>query len=158
MPVYWSSTFKLKCLVFKYRYPLYTLITSYVLITDPPNVLMLSQQDILEGKGLTVTCTATPGNPGSNTFYWTKIDNVGFRQNGSTLLLPNIQRNSSGTYRCTAENIFMNGERGTDSQSFVASVRCKVMIYYILKIVYNRINQLICLLSFLTKEPSFGSL
>lgn len=131
MPVYWSSTFKFKCLVFKYRYPLYTLITSYVLITDPPNVQMLSQQDILEGKGLTVTCTATPGNPGSNTFYWTKIDNVGFRQNGSTLLLPNIQRNSSGSYRCTAENTYNNGEKGTHSRSMEINVLCENFKSYV---------------------------
>ncbi|XP_065933058.1 kin of IRRE-like protein 3 isoform X2 [Magallana gigas] len=89
----------------------------------PPVVNVLSNQNIIEGGDLTVNCTATPGNPSATTFYWTKVNNPEFRQNGSTLQLYNTQRTSSGTYKCTAENIFMNGERGTDSQSFVASVR-----------------------------------
>lgn len=43
---------------------------------------------------------------------------------------PNVnglsQRNSSGTYKCTAENSYHNGERGTHSQSFAVNVQCKV--------------------------------
>ncbi|XP_052691739.1 basement membrane-specific heparan sulfate proteoglycan core protein-like isoform X3 [Crassostrea angulata] len=91
-------------------------------IASPPTVHMLSQQDILEGRNLSVTCTATPGNPSSTTFYWTKVDNPGFRHNGSTLHLPNIQRTSSGTYRCTAENNYNNEEKGTDSQPMDVNV------------------------------------
>eukprot|EP00105_Crassostrea_gigas_P023187 XP_011442936.1 PREDICTED: contactin-5 isoform X2 [Crassostrea gigas] len=83
---------------------------------------MLSQQDILEGRNLSVTCKATPGNPSLTTFYWTKVDIQGFRQNGATLHIPNIQRNSSGTYRCTAENSYSNGEKGTHNQSMVVNV------------------------------------
>lgn len=94
--------------------------------TDSPNVNKLSQQDIIEGRNLEVTCRATPGNPTSTTFYWTKLDNYGFRQNGSTLQLHNIQKTSSGTYRCTAENNYSNGERGTDRQSMVINVLCKL--------------------------------
>lgn len=86
----------------------------------------LSQQDIIEGRDISVTCTATPGNPSSTTFYWTKVDNSGFRQNGATLQLPDIQRTSSGTYRCTAENNYSNGEKGTDSQSMFINVLCKI--------------------------------
>lgn len=96
-----------------------------VFITGPPTVHMLSQQDILEGKDLSVTCKVTPGNPSSTTFYWTKVDNPGFRHNGSTLHLPNIQRTSFGTYRCTAENNYNNGEKGTDSQSMIVNVLCR---------------------------------
>ncbi|XP_052691152.1 kin of IRRE-like protein 1 [Crassostrea angulata] len=97
--------------------------TMVINVQYPPVVNVLSNQNIIEGGDLTVNCTATPGNPTATTFYWTKVNNPEFRQNGSTLQLYNTQRTSSGTYRCTAENIFMNGERGTDSQSFVASVR-----------------------------------
>nr|XP_034303739.1 titin-like isoform X4 [Crassostrea gigas] len=89
----------------------------------PPNVYTMRQQNKIEGRDLSVTCRATPGNPNSTTFYWTKVDNPGFRQNGSTLQLPNIQRTSSGTYRCTAENNYSNGERGTDSQAMVVNVQ-----------------------------------
>ncbi|XP_065933069.1 hemicentin-1-like isoform X2 [Magallana gigas] len=88
----------------------------------PPTVSALSRQDIKEGRNLSVTCTATKGNPDSTTFYWTKVDNSVFRQNETTLQLYNIQRNSSGTYRCTAENNYNTGEKGTDSQSMVVDV------------------------------------
>lgn len=93
---------------------------------DTPHVNTLSQQDIIEGRNLSVTCHATPGNPSSTTFYWTKVNNPGFRENGAILQLPNIQRNSSGTYRCTAENNYSNAERGTDNQSMVINVLCKL--------------------------------
>lgn len=66
----------------------------------------------------------TPGNPRSTTVYWTKVENSGFRQNGHTLHVPNIQRTSSGTYRCTAENNYSNGEKGTHNQSMVVNVFC----------------------------------
>uniref|UniRef100_A0A8W8P1S0 Uncharacterized protein n=1 Tax=Magallana gigas TaxID=29159 RepID=A0A8W8P1S0_MAGGI len=88
----------------------------------PPIINALSQQDITEGSHLSVTCEATPGNPNSTTFYWTKVDNSGFGHDGPTLQLPNIQRTSSGTYRCTTENNYSNGERGTDSQAMVINV------------------------------------
>uniref|UniRef100_A0A8W8LD40 Ig-like domain-containing protein n=1 Tax=Magallana gigas TaxID=29159 RepID=A0A8W8LD40_MAGGI len=91
-------------------------------IASPPTVHMLSQRDILEGRNLSVTCKATPGNPSSTTFYWTKVDNPGFRHNVSTLHLPSIQRTSSGTYRCTAENNYNNKEKGTASQSIDINV------------------------------------
>nr|XP_034300634.1 B-cell receptor CD22-like [Crassostrea gigas] len=82
----------------------------------------MNQQYTKEGTNLSVTCLATPGNPSYTIFYWTKIDNQGFTQNGTTLQLPNIQRTSSGTYRCTAENIYRNGEKGSDSQSMTINV------------------------------------
>eukprot|EP00105_Crassostrea_gigas_P023192 XP_011442941.1 PREDICTED: myelin-associated glycoprotein isoform X3 [Crassostrea gigas] len=88
----------------------------------PPTIKTLSQQDIVEGRALFVTCQATPRNPNSTTFYWIKVDNPGFRQNGLSLQVPNIQRTSSGTYRCTAENIYINGEKGQDSQTMVVNV------------------------------------
>lgn len=94
------------------------------LLTDPPTLSTLSQQDIIEGNDLSLTCTVTPGNPGITTFYWTKADNQGFRQNGPTLQLYNIQRNDSGSYRCTAENNYNNRERGTHTKTTVVNVLC----------------------------------
>lgn len=84
----------------------------------------LSQQNIFEGRNLSVTCQAIPGNPNSTTFFWIKVDNTRLRQNGQTLHIPNIQRTSSGTYRCTVENMYINGTKGTDSQSMVVNVQC----------------------------------
>lgn len=95
------------------------------MITDPPLVNALSDQDIIEEGNLSVTCNATPGNPSSITYFWTKVDNSGLRQNGATLQLHKIKRSSSGIYKCTAENSYSNGEKGSDSQSMSVNVLCK---------------------------------
>lgn len=97
-----------------------------MITTDPPIVNKLYQHDIIEGSDLSVTCTVTPGNPSSTTFYWTKVDDPGFRQNGSTLQLPNVPRNSSGVYMCSAENIYTNGGNGIQNQTMVVNVLCEV--------------------------------
>lgn len=83
---------------------------------------------MIEGIDLSVTCTVTKGNPSSTIVFWTKVDNSVFRYNGSTLQLPNIQRNSSGTYKCTAENSYSNGKKGTDSQFTVVNVQCRSLM------------------------------
>lgn len=93
--------------------------------TDPPLVHILSQQDILEGSTLSIPCEVTPGNPNSTTFYWTKIESQGFRENGSTLQLPSIQKNSSGVYICTAENKYNSTEKGSHKQPMIVNVLCK---------------------------------
>lgn len=95
---------------------------------DPPTVKPFWQQNIVEGRNLTVTCLAEPGNPNTTIFFWTKEGNPLFRQNGATLQLQNIQRTSSGIYRCTAENLYGNGEKGTHSQSMVINVFCKCFV------------------------------
>lgn len=81
---------------------------------------------MIEGGNLSVACLATPGNPRSTTVYWTKEDDPEFRQNGSILQLYTIQRNSSGTFKCTAENLYNDKERGIHSRSLVVNVQCKV--------------------------------
>lgn len=99
--------------------------------TDPPTIKALSQQDIVEGRALLVTCQAVSGrNPNSTTFYWTKEDNPGFIQSGSTLHIPNIQRTSSGIYRCTAENNYSIEEKGTHSQSMDVNVLCEIFFSF----------------------------
>lgn len=95
---------------------------------DPPTVDTLSQRDVIEERNISITCTATPGNPSFMTFWWTKVDNPGFIENGATIQLSNIQRNSSGTYRCTAENNYSNGKKGTDSQLTVVNVQCRSLM------------------------------
>lgn len=118
-------------------------------MTDPPKINTLFQQDIIEGGALSVPCQVTPGNPSATTVSWTKVDNSRFRQNGFTLQLPYIQRTSSGTYRCTAENNYSNGEKGTQYQSMVVNVLCMRSVYnYMIMmtkdsrlIVQNDLNQ-----------------
>lgn len=92
----------------------------------------LSQRDILEGENLLVTSQISLGNPNDTTIFWTKLDKPGFRQNGTTLHLPKIQRNSSGTYICTAENKYSNGEKGTDNQSMVVNVLCELNKFFLI--------------------------
>lgn len=82
-------------------------------------------QTIVEGSEFSVTCYAIPGNPNSTTFFWTKIDHSEFRQNGARLQIPNINRSSSGTYRCTAENTYYNGQKGNHSQHMFVNILCK---------------------------------
>lgn len=88
--------------------------------------MTLYKQKRVEGRNLSVTCKAAAGNPSSTTFYWTKEDDTGFRQNGSTLQLPHIQRTNSGTYICTAENSYSIGGMGTHNQTMVVDVLCEL--------------------------------
>lgn len=113
-----------------------------IIVLDPPAVKTLSQQYQIEGRNLTVTCLATPGNPSPVTFYWTKEDNPGFRQNASILQLYNIQRNSSGSYRCTAETYYGNGQKGSTSQSMIVSVLCEFNVTRLYKIFYIQFNEM----------------
>lgn len=94
-------------------------------LKDPPTVNTLSQQNIIEGRSLKIMCQAEPGHPSSTMFMWTKEGNPGLNQNGATLQLPNIQRTSSGSYKCTAENNYSDGKMGTDSQSMFVNVLCE---------------------------------
>ncbi|XP_078332848.1 contactin-6-like [Crassostrea virginica] len=96
-----------------------------VSVLFPPSVMPLTQQEIVEGSDLSVTCRATPGNPSSTTFFWTKVDNSGFRQNGARLQIPNIPRDWFGVYRCTAENTYNIGGKGMNSQEMVVNVLCR---------------------------------
>lgn len=91
-------------------------------IQYPPTVKTLYQQDITEGENLSVTCQSNPGNPNATNFYWTKVNNSAFRQNKPTLHMPNIQRNSSGTYRCIAENNYDNGMKGRNNETMDVNV------------------------------------
>lgn len=97
-----------------------------IFFPDPPNVAALSNENVIEGNNFTKECMFTPGNPTFTLVFWTKIDEVDFRQNGSTLQLSNIQRKSSGTYICTAKNNYSNGKKGTSSQPMVVDVWCKL--------------------------------
>lgn len=96
--------------------------------TDPPTMRPFWQQNIIEGRNLTVTCDFIPGNPNPTILFWTKESNPLFRQKGATLLLPKIQRSSSGEYKCIAENIYSNGEKGTYNQSMILNVLCKCFV------------------------------
>lgn len=89
-------------------------------LTDPSTIDTLSKQDIIEGGALSVTCHVTPGNPSYTTVYWTKVENSGFRQNGATLRLLNMQRNSSGTRKQLQQWREGNSQSISGRQRFVS--------------------------------------
>lgn len=97
----------------------------------------LSQTDIAEGKNLSITCQSNPGNPSATNFYWTKVNNSEFRQNESRLYLPNIQKNSSGTYICVAENNYYNGKKGRNNETMDVNVLCENLLSYKLHFLYD---------------------
>lgn len=90
----------------------------------------LSQKDIIEGGNLSVTCQSNPGNPSATNVYWTKVNNSEFRQNESRLHLPNIQKISSGTYICVAENSYYNGTKGRNNETMDVNVLCENLLSY----------------------------
>lgn len=61
---------------------------------------------VVEGATATLECRVTAANPNSSiTWRWYNTENPStVLQNGPTLSFPNIHRNRSGSYRCTASN------------------------------------------------------
>ncbi|XP_078331735.1 uncharacterized protein LOC144617641 isoform X2 [Crassostrea virginica] len=94
----------------------------------PPSVIPLTQKDTIEGQDFLIICRAIPGNPITTMFWWIKVNDPVFRQNGSTLQLPNIQRNRSGSYKCIVENTYSNRRKGTDNQEMFVNVLYKPVI------------------------------
>lgn len=66
----------------------------------------LNPYKVTEGQAAILECRVTAANPSSNiTWQWYKTDRPGTMiHNGPTLRIPNIQRNRSGSYSCTASN------------------------------------------------------
>lgn len=86
-------------------------------IVDKPEVISLtpSPYKIIEGETSTLECTVTDANPSTNiTWKWIKTDNTSIViYNGSSYTVRSIQRDSSGTYKCTAGNIVGTSEAAT---------------------------------------------
>lgn len=99
-----DNTKTLQCKATNNNKPPKTAVTT-INVEYPPTVRPFRQQNIIEGRNLTVTCDVIPGNPIHTILFWTKESNP-FRQERATLLFPKIQRNSSGEYKCIAENIY----------------------------------------------------
>lgn len=108
---------------------LLTVSFCFLYFVDPPIVSQISQLNIEEERDLSFNCTFTQGNPASTTIFWTSKDKPEFRQNGTTLLLPEIKRSDSGNYTCTAENKYSSGKKGSDSKSMILNVLCKSKSY-----------------------------
>uniref|UniRef100_A0A8W8NFL9 Hemicentin-1 n=1 Tax=Magallana gigas TaxID=29159 RepID=A0A8W8NFL9_MAGGI len=82
--------------------------TIYVDVLYKPEVTSstLNPYKVTEGQAAILECRVTAANPSSNiTWQWYKTDRPGTMiHNGPTLRIPNIQRNRSGSYSCTASN------------------------------------------------------
>ena len=82
---------------------LYCYYRSYYI--DKPDLRSLSQQKVIEGRSLSVSCAVTSANPSptSSQFTWKQVGGS-LTQNQQILGINNIQRSQDGTYRCTATN------------------------------------------------------
>ncbi|XP_065933548.1 hemicentin-1 [Magallana gigas] len=94
-----------------------------LLYIDPPIVKSFNTQYPTELSNLSVPCSATPGNPHNHVYYWTRLGEDSFRQNGSYLRLNGISRNESGSYICTAVNFYSTRGEGKDSQTLSVNVQ-----------------------------------
>ncbi|XP_062603323.1 uncharacterized protein LOC134265101 [Saccostrea cucullata] len=94
----------------------------HVKVLYEPSVSSLNNQTILEGENLSLTCNVTAGYPRSSVIFWTKTDDPSFRFNGKRFTISRIQRSSSGTYGCTAENYYNSLGKGSSSQIMTVNV------------------------------------
>ena len=86
---------------------------------------MTSEQDVHEHSEVTLSCNAT-GKPEPN-ITWTRVwengtDSGALQSKDGVLVMANISRSSSGTYRCTA----FNGVGEPVNQTVMVIVRCKL--------------------------------
>ena len=86
---------------------------------------MTSDQDVCEHSEVTLSCNAT-GKPEPN-ITWTRVrdngaDSGSIQSKDGYLVMANISRSSSGTYRCTA----FNGVGEAVNQTVIVIVRCKL--------------------------------
>ena len=95
--------------------------------TDPPEFTNVSNdQDVLEGEGpsITIRCIADIGVP-TPSINWTRVLDNGSDSDvlftGEEYVLDN-NRNSTGTYRCTA----FNGIGTAPNRTIVVNVNCKL--------------------------------
>ena len=78
---------------------------------------------VIEGETATLICTMTDANPQTDiTWRWFKANSPNIvLHNGSTYLIPGMQRGNSGTYNCTASNVVGMSEAATVN----VNVQCK---------------------------------
>lgn len=75
---------------------------------DKPEVTSptTSPYTVLEGETATLECTVAAANPNISILWkWIQTDSfTNILYNGPTFTIPNIERNRSGSYSCTASN------------------------------------------------------
>lgn len=89
---------------------------------------------VIEGQTAVLGCTVTDANPYTSILWkWFRTDSLtDLLYNGSRFVIHKIQRDRSGSYRCTASNFIGTSE----AANAYLDVQCK---YFLLFYVYNRI-------------------
>ena len=95
-------------------------------ITDPPTIQTIPDKTIRVGGKLSITCQVSTSNPLPQRYTWTKVNDDTFKHTGSVLVVPKIQLNNAGTYRCTAINAMVTAsgrsQQGSDTEDVVVDV------------------------------------
>lgn len=91
----------------------------------------MSQYKVIEGKTATLECEVTAANPYALiTWMWLNASNhKDVFYNGGKYTLPNVQRNQSGLYSCTAENSIGKSEPITINMDVQCKFNCMCMLY-----------------------------
>ncbi|XP_062617806.1 uncharacterized protein LOC134279425, partial [Saccostrea cucullata] len=92
-----------------------------LIIASPPAVHTLNNSTAIEGTDFNKKCLYNVGKPPETNVYWTR-QGSSFRHEGDVLSLTKIQRSSSGTYTCTAQNQYSSGNKGQSKQSMTIDV------------------------------------
>ena len=99
----------------------------HVFLSVPPEINVGTSQDVCEGSLVILSCKAT-GKPKPN-ITWTRVAGDGTESAplpavDGNYIMSNIQRNLSGTYRCTADN----GVGDPVNRTVQVRPRCKCMM------------------------------
>ena len=99
----------------------------------PVAVEQIQNVTVEEGRNVTKECNVTAGTPPRN-YFWKNMK-TGQVTEGKLLNIPNIRRNESGEYRCTANNTC-----GNESTGMFIDVHCKNLynVFIRLSNVYYR--------------------
>ena len=84
----------------------------------PVVVEQIQNVTVEKGRNVTKECSVTAGTPPLN-YFWKNVK-TGQVTEGKLLNIPNIRRNESGEYRCTANNTC-----GNESTGMFIDVHCK---------------------------------
>ena len=98
----------------------------------PVAVEQIQNVTVEEGRNVTKECNVTAGTP--RNYFWKNMK-TGQVTEGKLLNIPNIRRNESGEYRCTANNTC-----GNESTGMFIDVHCKNLynVFIRLSNVYYR--------------------
>lgn len=96
----------------------------FILIDKPEVTSSRPNISVIEGQTGTLQCKVVAANPNTTiTWKWfrTETPSEDLHNNGPTYTIPNIERDRSGSYSCTASNSIGTSEAST----VIVDVQCK---------------------------------